>query len=84
MKKKGTNDDIIGKNLSVSETTAVVLDLSGDTYPDHSIMLIETNSTSNNTSYISANKSNIGGRKKGSTTAAKVQRLQWESLEMKQ
>jgi hypothetical protein len=40
MKKKGMNDDIIGKKLSLSDTTAVVLDLSGDTYHDHSITLV--------------------------------------------
>ena len=78
MKKTGTKDNMIGKNLSISNT-AVVSDLSKESTFDKSVTLTEIN-----TSYISANKSNIGGRKKGSRTAAKVQRLQWESLEMKQ
>jgi hypothetical protein len=70
MKKTGTKDNMIEKNLSVSDT-AVVSDLSGETTFDNSITLTETNTTIN-TNCVSATKSNTGGQTKGTMAAAKV------------
>jgi hypothetical protein len=78
MKKIVMKDNMIGKNFSISDT-AEVSDLSGETTFDNSVTLTETNTT-NNTNYVSATKSNIGGRKRGQR---QQQRLQRKSFGMK-
>ena len=68
LKSNKSNDSLVGKTLSVSEdNTAIVSDLSGET-----LHTVTDNTTSNDTSIINIAKSNAGGRKKGSTVAAKA------------
>jgi hypothetical protein len=68
LKNNKSNDSLVGKTLSVLEdNTAIVSDLSGET-----LHTVTDNTTSNDTSIINIAKSNAGGRKKGSTVAAKA------------
>jgi hypothetical protein len=72
MKSNMTIDKLVGKNLSISgDNSAVVSDLSGETFHDSSNNATETN-TSTNSITISESKTNIGGQKKGSALAAKA------------
>ncbi len=67
-----TIDKLVGKNLSISgDNSAVVSDLSGETFHDTSNNATEKN-TSTDSITISDSRTNIGGRKRGSTLAAKA------------